>query len=405
MLLLDSGDLVAPPGPVTPVDSLERAAVVYGVLAKLGLAAAVPGEADLALGAERLRDVAAQSGVLLLGANLRDASGEAPFPASCELPLGDLRVGIVGALSPSLAPPGLQVGPAAPALREAIAELPHVDLVIALLHEPPEEDAPLALALPAIDVLVAAHGGVPEAPTLLPGGAVVVRTGNKNRFVGRLELESNRKDRPRLLSLASRATAARDAAFESGGEAAAASADRALASLAGRSWMAGRLYPLDSALAPDVAIDAALRRYRKAADAREIARLTPGAEARPEQSAYAGERTCARCHVQADAAWRGSRHAQAFETLSRVGSSLDPSCIGCHTTGFGLPGGFAWPAEVGFLSEVQCEACHGAGKAHVANPKAPYPLPAAGAVLCERCHTAERSPEFAFAPFLARIHH
>ncbi len=330
----------------------------------------MPGEADLSLGVERLRDLAAGAGVPLIAANLRDGAGAAPFPAATSVELGGLRVGLVGVLSPALAPAGWRALPAAEAVRRGLAELSPVDVVVALAHEPPEEDAPLAAAVPEIDLLVGAHGGVARAPTRLPSGAIAVRTGNKNRFLGRIDL---------------------DEALLARGRAGA--------------WAAGTLQPLDASLPPDAEIEAMVSRYRKAADARELARLTPGGEARPEASGYAGERACERCHAAAARSWRASRHARAFETLARVGSSLDPSCVGCHTTGFGERAGYERPAAVGFLAEVQCEACHGPGKAHLANPAAPYPPPARGEALCLRCHAAERSPDFAYAAYLERIRH
>ncbi len=368
LLLFDSGDLLAPPGlPSAGVEeALERAAVVYDLLGKLGLAAAVPGEGDLALGPEALRELAARDGILLLAANLTDAKGLALFPGSTVKQVGDLRVGVIGLLSPALCPPKLRASDPVRAARAEIERMGKVDLVVALAHEPEEEDAPLAAALPKVDVLIGGHGGVPEPTKRLDGHAVRARPGNKNRFLGRLDVRFG-------------LSAPRD--------------------------FSGRLVALDDSLPADTAIEESLRRYRKAADAREIARLTPGLMATPENTAYAGESTCEECHEKSAAVWHGAAHSHAYATLDQAGHALDAECIGCHTVGFRQPGGYNQPAAVGFLKNVQCEACHGPGKAHAEDPKVAYPLPAQGEQLCRRCHTEERSPQFVYATYHAKIQH
>ncbi|MHB8420629.1 MAG: multiheme c-type cytochrome [Myxococcales bacterium] len=365
VLLFDCGDLLASPTlPASDLDEArERAVLVDAVLARLGLAAAVPGEGDLALGPELLRELARRDGLTLLAANLRDA-GQPLFPGSTVVRSGDLRVGVVGLFSPSLCPPGLTAGDPVAAARAELARLPRVDLTVVLAHEPMEEDAPLAAALPQVDVLIAAHGGVPEPTARLDGHAVRARTGNKNRFLGRIE-----------------------------------------ASLGLAGGISGRLVPLDEDIRGDKEIEAQLRSYREAADTREIARLTPRLVATPENTSYAGEVACERCHAKAAAVWRGTAHAHAYATLEQAGHALDADCVGCHSTGFREPGGFSQPAAIGFLGGVQCEACHGPGKVHAARPLAPYPQPAAGEALCQRCHTQERSASFVYQTFHERVRH
>jgi len=366
VLLFDCGDLLAPPLlPASGLDEArERAVVVDSVLARLGLTAAVPGEADLALGAPFLNELAARDGLHLLAANLRGSDGQPVWPGSLVTRAGDVEVGVVGLFSPSLCPPGFTATDPVAAAKAEIGRLPKVDLLVALAHEPLEEDAALAAALPMVDVLIAAHGGIPEPTTTLGGRTVRARTGNKNRFLGRLE-----------------------------------------AVLGAAKSLKGGLVPLDDEVKGDAAIEASLRAYRKAADAREIARLTPGMLATPENTVYAGEAACERCHAKQAAVWHGTAHAHAYATLEQAGHALDPDCIGCHSVGFRAPGGFAQPAAVGFLANVQCEACHGPGQAHARKPLLPYPKPPPGEALCRRCHTEERSPQFVYASYHERIRH
>jgi hypothetical protein len=77
-------------------------------------------------------------------------------------------------------------------------------------------------------------------------------------------------------------------------------------------------------------------------------------EAAPDH-AYAGQAACQPCHSQEYTQWQGTPHAHAFDTLRQQNRHFFPQCVGCHTTGFGLPGGFALdqPREAG--RGVQCE--------------------------------------------------
>lgn len=92
-----------------------------------------------------------------------------------------------------------------------------------------------------------------------------------------------------------------------------------------------------------------------------------------------GVKICTKCHDVQGESWAETSHAKAFESLKpnakaeeKKKAKLDPSkdytkdkdCVGCHTTGFGQPGGYAVGAEPGGapkLGSVGCEACHGAG--------------------------------------------
>jgi len=98
-----------------------------------------------------------------------------------------------------------------------------------------------------------------------------------------------------------------------------------------------------------------------------------------EDAAYVGVRTCTKCHDVQGESWETTAHAKAFESLkpnakseAKTKAKLDPAkdyttdkdCVGCHSTGFGKPGGY----EIGMapggqkaLGSVGCESCHGAG--------------------------------------------
>lgn len=101
-----------------------------------------------------------------------------------------------------------------------------------------------------------------------------------------------------------------------------------------------------------------------------------GAAAAGEPPVYIGAAKCKMCHIKEYNAWAESRMAKSFELLApnvakelKQARGLDPkkdyraeaSCLACHTTGFGKPGGFVDLAKTPHLTGVQCETCHGPG--------------------------------------------
>lgn len=104
--------------------------------------------------------------------------------------------------------------------------------------------------------------------------------------------------------------------------------------------------------------------------------------ARAEEHAFIGTKKCKTCHLKEYKSWAETEMAQAFETLkagaraeAKKAAGLDPakdytgdvSCLPCHTTGYGKPGGFVDVATTPDLVGVGCEMCHGAGGSYVAD--------------------------------------
>ena len=100
---------------------------------------------------------------------------------------------------------------------------------------------------------------------------------------------------------------------------------------------------------------------------------------------YLGYRKgCKSCHYKEWKSWKNTKMANAFEAL-KPGASVetkikfnldpkkdyteDPNCLGCHTTGFGLPTGYVIPRGAKYkVREASketvggtCEVCHGPG--------------------------------------------
>jgi tetratricopeptide (TPR) repeat protein len=104
---------------------------------------------------------------------------------------------------------------------------------------------------------------------------------------------------------------------------------------------------------------------------------------------YVGLKTCKTCHLKEYKSWKNTKMAQAFETLKpgvdaemKTKLKFDPqkdytkdsTCLECHTTGLGLPGGYTMP-EAGDSKAAQsmqenegvtCEGCHGPGSKYIA---------------------------------------
>jgi len=140
---------------------------------------------------------------------------------------------------------------------------------------------------------------------------------------------------------------------------------------------------------------------------------------------YIGVKKCKSCHFKQWNSWRKTKMAQTFEVLkpgvrSEEKAKLkfdpnkdytkDPACLDCHTTGYGMPGGYIVPTEGDKDSKdqaadnagVTCEGCHGPGSKSVEiqedikENKRPYTFEElravgfhrAGVRSCTKCHNA-----------------
>ena len=111
---------------------------------------------------------------------------------------------------------------------------------------------------------------------------------------------------------------------------------------------------------------------------------------------YAGSRVCLECHENIHTSVMDTRHTAAFETLKSVGQNTNPSCLPCHTVGYGLPTGFVNATKTPFLAGVQCESCHGPSAEHAANENDPIVRPRVelASQVCGGCHMGTHQPTF-----------
>ncbi len=158
--------------------------------------------------------------------------------------------------------------------------------------------------------------------------------------------------------------------------------------------------------------------FRKNISHTQIAAMTPHERAAlggtrpgnlmPTDAAYVGSEACSSCHPSEFATWEASAHARSLASLEKKNQSGDTACQACHTTAFGLPGGFAEgaaPSAHPDLARVGCESCHGPGEAHIGEQAKKI-----GSIIslgdkcdscvilqiCGGCHDDANDPGFAF---------
>jgi hypothetical protein len=242
------------------------------------------------------------------------------------------------------------------------------DSLVVLAYLPQDELEQLTAALPEADAVIGGPTGQAMVPRKV-GPTLLAAATNKGKFL--IELSAS-----------------------SGGSAGA--------------WD-GKVVELSASFADDPAQQAGVKTYLAALEAKDFPASQTGLglplpPTVPADYKVAGSAACVSCHQPDNTVWAHSKHAHAWDTIQAKGFHVDSYCQSCHTTGFGLPGGFASRADAKSLGGVGCENCHGPSLAHVKNPKTARTTFAA-ADQCARCHDHENSPNFAYPVYWARVQH
>ena len=383
VLVADVGG--APRGKST-YDRLKFEAILQGELA-MGVAAHNIGAGEAALGPDYLREVARRlhvpfvsTNVLLengqpLAETLRIVQATRPQGTGCPTGCPGRRVAILGVLSPKFAAnhehilPGLRITPPREAVLQALRQAAgRYQTAIVLAYVPEEELQTLAEGLPEVDVVVGGPTGQPVAPRHL-GPTLVLSATKQGKFLARLDAPPDAK----------------------------------------QPWTGG-IVELSDHFADDPTQVANVAKFRQKLGHRDIPAddtsfghgLPAGA---PKEFAVAGTKTCRDCHKPETKVWDKSGHARAWKSLQEHAAQVDPECQRCHTTGYGLPGGFVSLGRSPERFQVGCEDCHGPSREHVREPKIHTGYFAQAANQCIACHDRENSPRFDFDAYWAKIKH
>jgi len=124
---------------------------------------------------------------------------------------------------------------------------------------------------------------------------------------------------------------------------------------------------------------------------------------------YVGSDSCLKCHAEEGEKWHASAHSHAFSSLVKKQSEADPTCIACHTVGFGTESGYRRSFGTKKFTDVGCESCHGPGSEHVEawnDGRVPaFKFRPLGAGDCMQCHHGEFSRPFDWDKFWPLIEH
>jgi hypothetical protein len=361
-------DVGGAPAGDSPYNRVKFEAILAGERL-MNVAAHNLGRGELAFGPEALREIASHGQTPFVSANARAAADGKPIADGLRIVTVDgKRVAIVGVISPQFATTEFVIDDPRQSIAAVMsAHKGEYDALIVLAYLPEDELTKLAAALPEADAVI----GGPTGQAIVPHAAGPVLLGsatNKGKFL--VELNT---------------PAASD----------------------GRGWT-GQIREASADIADDPPQVDNLHAYLAVLEQRDFTAAESGLVAAmpaalPANYRIAGSSSCLSCHAAEAASWQASGHAHAWQTLVGKHFHVDSYCQQCHTTGYGLPGGFESRAKSASLVGVGCESCHGPSAAHVADPHVHTTFDALDQ--CVRCHDHENSPNFDRAAYWARIRH
>ena len=330
---------------------------------KIGIDALNVGELDLAVGINYLTGKKKRHHLPFVSSNIVYKDGEkAVFQPYLTRELNGVKVAVFGLVpqlpASSLDDKDIKILSPTDTARSMVERLKgSADLIILLSNLGQQEDERLAREVPGIDIIIGGRNRALLQTPVKVGDTLILQAQAQGKYIGRLELNSATK------------------------------------------VSANTLAPMDDKVSKDGEIDGMVKRYKDAVVTLYSERPQPKVE-EPSLKTYIGEAACAGCHVRQSAFWRTTNHARAYETLFEKNSHMDLECVGCHTTGYGTPGGFRLGIESPNLKGVQCESCHGPGSKHKGRGDIRRSIDAS---VCKGCHNKERDPKFDFSSSVGKV--
>ena len=378
VLRFDAGDAIEG---VADFQRIEHLAILKA-FAKLDYAAANIGHREAQLSLAQLRELRGKSPVPFVCANLLDAATRQPVFETHRVLRSPARIAVVGVVDPrgvgDVLGDGLVIEKMETTLGNLLPKLKaEADFIVLLAFTDEATLHALAREFYELDVILGGNVSQPAQRLERENRSVILYTANQSRAVGTLALQLAAPHRVKVRE--------------------------------GEVLLVSDQIPEDSEIR-QLGTDyrAEIRRTKLDLDdpAKLQADMIPGVKSGAD---FAGSEACLACHAEEGKVWRESQHARAFATLVAHEADADPNCIGCHTVGFGTPGGYRREFGTEKLTDVGCESCHGAGARHVAQRTGGSadgakfrPL---GAGDCQKCHHGEFSRPFDFDKFWPLVRH
>lgn len=406
-------------------DIRKRARVLLDLSSLVGVDAWAPGPTDIiALDPDGLVGALREGGPRPVSATWRDAEQESLFPPFTVVERGGLRVAVVGL---SNAPRNQaweeRLSPRDPveAARAAVVDLPpDLDLVVGLSNLGEDELERVANEVQGFSVILAIRSARLDEPRVI-GNTLVVEVPDRGRYLGVLRVWLGTvassplelaESSPLSLRTLDRLEA-QVSRMQEGVRVEAEVLSRAQASLEttrenlreqarGRNLVYVDNLPLGTSWEGPEEVRARIQAFKDESLAETSRQLAEAAKDRKKNPSYTSSSACVTCHSPQLARWAVTEHARAWESLIKRSKDSDTECVGCHSTGFAVEGGWHELSTVykRKFKSVQCEACHGPGSLHVEDPAVDMKLP--DETLCVGCHDQANSPEFDYKTWLPR---
>jgi hypothetical protein len=390
---IDAGDTLVKGFATQRADKLEeRAHEVLKLSELVGVDLWVVGPSDLmAISPTKLPSI---KGPTRISATWMNADGAPLLKPSAILERDGLRLGVIGLSAAPSADSGLIQRDPVEAAKAALSTLPEdLDWVLAVSNLDEDATIRVAEAVPGLSVILSTRGTEYDTPELNRSPHTpIIETPDRGRYLQVIHARLGTKPDGKLLlhpeapkwraRLSSVRRSEPDGLAEAG---------------AGRNLALVNTIPLSADLDDMGPIRERLERYQEKRRIDAAARAdTPD----PHTSAYASSGACVNCHSDEFARWTLTKHAQAWIELVRRNETNNPECVGCHTTGYGEPGGLGTLNDTNIrqFKGVQCEECHGPMGGHPSDPdvtSSPVTRQA-----CLKCHDEANSPEFNYETYL-----
>ena len=392
---IDAGDTLVKGFATQRADKLEeRASEVLRLSEMVGVDLWVVGASDLmAFPASELVTV---DGPPRISATWQTTTGALLLAPSTVLERDGLRLGVIGLSAAPSTDSGLTQRDPVEAARSALAGLPEdLDWIVAVSNLDEDDAAKVADEVRGLSVILSTRGSEYDSPELNRTPLTpVIETPDRGRYLQVLHARLGSSPDERLLlhpepprwraRLSSVRRGEADSLDEEG---------------SGRNLALVNTVPLSADLDEMGPVRARLERYQ---ERRRIDAATRAETPSPHTASYASSGSCVNCHSDEFARWTLTKHAKAWITLVRRGETDNPECVGCHTTGYGEPGGLGELTEsnVRRFKGVQCEECHGPMGGHPSDPDVTAsPVTRES---CLKCHDEANSPEFDYETYLSR---